>query len=352
MEYRPPAFLTGNTLTISWVSSRSSIHRDFNEVTRWSPFHPHVKAYTQMNAPNKHQTPQDTNSCKTSTAGFSFSSTANPEGSCFGRRSNYCLKVDTVSHKPTSGAWQSGEIMMVLCQVQSLSLLPWAWSLMHLWPINTARVNITVCCCNLCLRLVNPREELRDMQYILHFLQDFFFPQFFFFLPRQKILFTGCHFKEGFEECAAEHGAIYVGFCSWKVYLDVIWYSRHSLCESRPFTVALPGVERKRELECYRSPDKDCSHCQVSRPGQLNTGGDPSTYAHPWDRDLEKRDGNRGGVSKGSFQAFLSLEAADLLKKVQGKQHRVQQDIIFSFAADVQAPLLWTIIHEWQRMSF
>lgn len=154
----------------------------------------------------------------------------------------------------------------------------------------------------LCLRLVNWREELRDMQHILLFLQDFFPPVFFFFLPRQKILFTGCHFKEGFEECAAEHWAIYVGFCSWKVYLDVIWYSLHSLCESRPFTVAMPGVGRKRELECYRSPDKDCSHCQVSRPGQLNTGGDPSTYAHPWDRDLEKRDGNRRGCQRVRFK--------------------------------------------------
>lgn len=59
------------------------------------------------------------------------------------------------------------------------------------------------------------------MDYILHFLQGIFSPRPFF-LPRQKILFTVCCFKEGFEECGAEHGAIYVGFSSWKVYLDVI----------------------------------------------------------------------------------------------------------------------------------
>lgn len=77
--------------------------------------------------------------------------------------------------------------------------------------------------------------------------------------------------------------------------------------ESWPYTVAMPGVERKRGLECYRSLDKDCSHCQVSRPGQLNTEGDPSTYAHPWDRDLERRDGNRRGCQRVRFKVSSLL---------------------------------------------
>lgn len=71
---------------------------------------------------------------------------------------------------------------------------------------------------------------------------------------------------------------------------------------SQPYTVAMPGVERERELECYRSLDKDCSHCQVSRPGQLNTEADPSTCAHPWDRDLERQDGNRRGCQRVLFK--------------------------------------------------
>lgn len=127
-----------------------------------------------------------------------------------------------------------------------------------------------------------------------------YFSQGCFFFQRQKILFTNCLFKVGFKECGAKHGAIYVGFCSWKVYLEVIWYSLHSLCESQPYKEW--SREREREPECYRSPDKDCSHCQVSRPGQLNTEGDPSTYAHPWDRDLERQDGNRRGSQRGLFK--------------------------------------------------
>lgn len=97
---------------------------------------------------------------------ISFTSTSNPKGLCFGRRSNYCLTADTVSHKSSSGAWQSGELMKVLCQVQSFGLLVWAWSFTHLWPINTAWVNITVCCYNLCLTLVNWRKNSRDMEYV------------------------------------------------------------------------------------------------------------------------------------------------------------------------------------------
>lgn len=71
---------------------------------------------------------------------------------------------------------------------------------------------------------------------------------------------------------------------------------------SQPYKVAMPGVERERELECYRSLDKDCSHRQVSRPGQLNTEADPSTCAHPWDRDLERQDGNRRGCQRVLFK--------------------------------------------------
>lgn len=110
--------------------------------------------------------------------------------------------------------------------------------------------------------------------------------------------------------------------------------------------------ERKREPECYRSPDKDCSHCQVSRPGQLNTGGDPSTYAHPWDRDLEKRDGNRRGCQRVRFKVSSLWRQLICWKRYKVNNIKVQQDIIFSFAANVQACLLCTIMHEWQRMSF
>lgn len=82
------------------------------------------------------------------------------------------------------------------------------------------------------------------------------------------------------------YGAIYVGFCSQKIYLDVIRYSEHSLCETQSYTVAGLGAERKREIECYRDPDKDRSHCQVSRPRQLNTESDPSTHEHPWETKI------------------------------------------------------------------
>lgn len=67
-------------------------------------------------------------------------------------------------------------------------------------------------------------------------------------------------------------------------------------------TVAMPGVQRERKPECYKSLDKDCSHCQVSRPGQLNTEADPSTCAHPWDRALERQDGNRRGCQRVLFK--------------------------------------------------
>lgn len=101
-----------------------------------------------------------------------------------------------------------------------------------------------------------------------------------------------------------------------------------SLSESQPYTVAAPGAEeKKRELELYRDPDKDSSHCQVSRPGQLNTESDPSTHAHPWEREIEEGRMEKGGgraVTRALSQGSLSLEAAGVLKmakqNVQDKQ--------------------------------
>lgn len=87
---------------------------------------------------------------------ISFNLTSNPKtGSDPGCGSNRCLKADTVSHKPTSGTWQTGLIVQVLGHVQSHSWLQRARSFTHLWPINTASVNITVRPCDLCLTLVN-----------------------------------------------------------------------------------------------------------------------------------------------------------------------------------------------------
>lgn len=84
-----------------------------------------------------------------------------------------------------------------------------------------------------------------------------------------------------------------------------------SLSESQPYTVAAPGAaaERKREFELYRDPDKDRSHCQVSRPGQLNTESDPSTHAHPWEREIEegRMEGRGRGLSQGLFLKVSSL---------------------------------------------
>lgn len=97
---------------------------------------------------------------------ISFTSRANPEGVIFWKVVKLLFESWSVSHKSTSGAGQSGEIMKVLCQVQSLSLLPRAWSFTHLWPINTAWVNMTVCSWNLCLTLVSWREKLRHGVYI------------------------------------------------------------------------------------------------------------------------------------------------------------------------------------------
>lgn len=86
---------------------------------------------------------------------ISFNLALNPKkGSDPGCGSNRCLKADTVSHKPTSETWQTGLIVQVLGQIQSHSWLQRARSFTHLWPINTASVNITVRHCDLCLTLV------------------------------------------------------------------------------------------------------------------------------------------------------------------------------------------------------
>lgn len=97
-----------------------------------------------------------------------------------------------------------------------------------------------------------------------------------------------------------------------------------SLSESQPYTVALPGAavrRKRRELELYRGPDKDSSHCQVSRTGQLNTESDPSTRAHPWEREIEE--GRMGRREAGRSQGlFLKVEALRQNKTVTDKQNR------------------------------
>lgn len=86
-----------------------------------------------------------------------------------------------------------------------------------------------------------------------------------------------------------------------------------SLSESQPYTVAAPGAAAERKNErarfFYRDPDKDSSQCQVSRPGQLNTESDPSTHAHPWEREIEEGRMERGeaGLSQGLFLKVYSL---------------------------------------------
>lgn len=204
--------------------------------------------------------------------------------------------------------------MKVLCQVQSLSLLPWAWALMHLWPINTAWVNITVCCCNLCLRLVSWREE--HMQYILHFLQDFFFPPVFFFAKTENTVHGLPLQRRFWRMCSRAWGYLCGILLMESIFGCDLIFTTFPLWEPALHSSTAWSRERKRELECYRSPDKDCSHCQVSRPGQLNTGGDPSTYAHPWDRDLEKRDGNRRGCQRVRFKVSSLWRQLICWKKV------------------------------------
>ena len=70
-----------------------------------------------------------------------------------------------------------------------------------------------------------------------------------------------------------------------------------------------------------RDPDKDSSHNQVSRPGQLNTESDPSTHAKPLgERDPERQNGGGGVWSVKLFLKVVSLEAADVLKMVKHLQ--------------------------------
>lgn len=224
-----------------------------------------------------------------------FSSTRwTKRGSYFGRSSNERLRVDPVSHQSTPGAWQSGEIMKVLCQVPGLSPLTWAWSFTHLWPINTAWVNITVCSWNLCLTLVNWRENAQTRS--IYFFQDFFSFKCFFAMTENTVHRSPLHrrFWRNAEEA--------VGLFMWDfAHGKYIWMWPY-IHFGKPYTVAMPGVQRERKAECYKSLDKDCSHCQVSRPGQLNTEADPSTCAHPWDRALERQDGNRRGCQRVLFK--------------------------------------------------
>lgn len=83
--------------------------------------------------------------------------------------------------------------------------------------------------------------------------------------------------------------------------------------------------EKKRELRLYRVPDKESSQCQVSRPGQLNTESDPSTHAHPWEREREIEGGRmeRGeAVTRLLSQGSLCLGAAGVLKMAKQKRSR------------------------------
>lgn len=165
-----------------------------------------------------------------------------------------------------------------------------AWSFTHPWPISTAWMNITVCSWDLCLTLVNRREKLRHGVFISYKAFSFKYQEWKYcswVTASKKVLKN------------AEQG---MGLFMWDFAHGKYIWMWPDIHFSQHYSVAMRG-ERERQLECYRSLDKDCSHCQVSRPGQLNTEADPSTCAHPWDRALERQDGNRRGV-KEFFSRF------------------------------------------------
>lgn len=103
------------------------------------------------------------------------------------------------------------------------------------------------------------------------------------------------------------------------------------------------GAERKREFELYRDPDKDRSHGQVSRAGQLNTREWPFNPCTPLgETDLGRPNGGWGDVKRALSQGFLSLEAAGVLK--MAKQVQDQQTVRIVNCANIQACLLWVLM--------